>query len=238
MENDVNITPPPGPDAYFRAWSRTASLRPVPIPHVILNANGSPSVRATRTRALRRGGYMVIEAVDCSEALRAGLAEQPDVIVMNGLSGAADLKICAQLRAEPAMHGVPLISLCPSHRKAHARYVDLCFQEPIKPTTLISIVGLVLQVKAAREFLQAAAPNDGPRATAETRPHDLLSPLCTISSLAAWIRGEYEDQLGAGGREYLGLLEQSVERMREVIVKTFAVSTPAGRPDRFKTSKG
>ena len=211
-------------DAYFLATYQTVSLQPAARPAVILNANGVPRVRAARTRALRKGGYSVIEAVDCTQALRVGIEKKPDVIIMNELSGPEDLKICSELRANPGMHGVLLISLCSSHTKWHARYADSCFLEPIKPTMLRSIIGLVLQVKAAeRGLLEAAASNQRLKAMAETIAHDLLSPLCTISSLAAWIRGQYEDQLGAGGREYLGLLEQSVDRMREVIVRTFEV---------------
>ena len=55
------------------------------------------------------------------------------------------------------------------------------------------------------------------RAGVPRAAHDLLSPLCTISSITTWIFGEYCDRLGAGGREYLGLLQQSVERMRTVL---------------------
>jgi response regulator RpfG family c-di-GMP phosphodiesterase len=66
------------------------------------------------------------------------------------------------------------------------------------------------------------------RAAAPVAAHDLLSPLCTISSLTSWIFGEYCDQLGAGGQEWLGLLQQSVERMR-IVVEMFLTTTSDGR---------
>lgn len=214
--------------AYFPATPRTKPSQPA----IILNVSGTRSVRTSRTRALRKAGYSVIEAADCTEAIEAGTERQPDIIVMNGFSGSEEIKLCAKLRANPTMREVPLISLCSSRARRDAHYADSCFLEPVKPTTLISIVELVLRVRATeRRFVQGvAASNHGPT-TMDTRAHDLLSPLCTISSLAAWIRGEYADRLGGGGREYLGMLEQSVERMREVIARTFATPVHHGRVD-------
>ena len=51
--------------------------------------------------------------------------------------------------------------------------------------------------------------------------HDLLSPLCTISSISSYIIEEYGDRLGESGMEYLRLLEESVTRMRAVIERVF-----------------
>ena len=123
-----------------------------------------------------------------------------------------------------------MISLCSAHTKRHTHCADACFPEPVKSSTLISIVGLILRVKATeRRFAQARAASN--QRLTEVKAHDLLSPLCTISSLAAWIREEYVHQLGACAREYLGLLDQSVERMREVIVRTFGSSIQHGQID-------
>jgi hypothetical protein len=149
---------------------------------------------------------------------------------MNGFSRPEDFKLGAKLRANPATREVPLISLCSSLARRHADYADSYFLEPVKPTTLISIIELVLRVKAMERRLvqEVAASNSEPTPT-DTMAHDLLSPLCTITSLAAWIQGEYADQLGGGAREYLGMLERSVDRMREVIATTFAASIDHGR---------
>ena len=233
----ANMKPARTPDAHSPATSETATWQPADFqsadrPAVILNANGAATVRATRTRALRKSGYSVIEAANCTEALQVGIQRVPDLVVINGLSRSNDLKICAQFRANPAMRDIPLISLCSAQTIRHVRYADSCFLEPVKPATLISIIGLALRAKAAeRRVLEMAASAHRLTAMADTEAHDLLSPLCTISSLAAWIRGEYEDQLGAGGREYIGLLEQSVDRMREVITRIFAVSVRHGKLD-------
>jgi signal transduction histidine kinase len=47
--------------------------------------------------------------------------------------------------------------------------------------------------------------------------HDLHSPLATINTLTMWILREYGDKLGEDGREYLTLLQNSVERMRALV---------------------
>lgn len=68
------------------------------------------------------------------------------------------------------------------------------------------------------------------RAAAPAAAHDLLSPLCSITSITALMCGEYCDRFDAGGREWLVLLERSVERMRTV-VELFLTSTSDGRVD-------
>jgi len=68
------------------------------------------------------------------------------------------------------------------------------------------------------------------RTAAPVAAHDLLSPLCTISSLTTWIFEEYCDHLGAGGQEWLGLLQQSIERMRTA-VELFLTAASDGRVD-------
>ena len=231
------MNPARTPDAHSPAKSGTPTWQPADLPSadrpaVILNANGTAMVRATRTRVLRKSGYSVIEAANCTEALQVGIERVPDLVVINRLSRSNDLKVCAQFRANPAMRDIPLISLCSAHTIRLVRYADSCFLEPVTPATLISIIGLALRAKAAeRRLLEMAASTHRLTAIAHTGPHDLLSPLCTISSLAAWIRWEYEDQLGAGGREYIGLLERSVDRMRDVITRIFAPSIQHGKLD-------
>ena len=51
--------------------------------------------------------------------------------------------------------------------------------------------------------------------------HDLLSPLCTISVIASYIREEFGDRLGESGVESVRLLEKSVARLRVAIGKAF-----------------
>ena len=55
------------------------------------------------------------------------------------------------------------------------------------------------------------------RGSGTAAAHDLLSPLCTIDWISNWIAEEYGDRLGADGREWLSLLQKSVDRMRAVI---------------------
>ena len=65
-----------------------------------------------------------------------------------------------------------------------------------------------------------------------TAAADLLSPLGTIDRISSRIAAEYGDQLGAEGREWLRLLQKSVDRMRAVIedVSAFQPLEAVGDP--------
>ena len=60
-----------------------------------------------------------------------------------------------------------------------------------------------------------------PRSVVPNIAHDLLSPLCTISSISSYIVEEYGDRLGESGMEYLRLLQESATRMHAVIERVF-----------------
>jgi len=47
--------------------------------------------------------------------------------------------------------------------------------------------------------------------------HEIRSSLCSVIVVSSWILGEYSEQMDASGREYLGLLKESVERMCKVV---------------------
>ena len=80
------------------------------------------------------------------------------------------------------------------------------------------------------------------RASGAATAHYLLSPLWTIDWISNWIATEYGGQLGADGREWVSLLQKSVDRMRAVIedVSAFqpleAVGDPSTKqpPDRLR----
>jgi response regulator RpfG family c-di-GMP phosphodiesterase len=219
-----------GPD--FSPNARMPALSPAAQAAVILNVNGARNVRASRTRALRKAGYRVIESADCREVHQLGLQTKPDVIVINGLSSPEDLRLCAQLKANPTTRETPLIALCSLHTKSHAHFATSCFPEPVTPKALLSIIGLVQRLQAVEQrMVKVATSNQLTLIKSNTTPHDLLSPLSTISSLAAWIRSEYGHRLGAGGENYLELLDQSIDQMRAAVLRVFAVSVSGGGID-------
>jgi light-regulated signal transduction histidine kinase (bacteriophytochrome) len=57
--------------------------------------------------------------------------------------------------------------------------------------------------------------------------HDLRSSLCTVTVVSSWILGEYSDRMDASGREYLALLQKSVERMTALIDSTLPARSRA-----------
>lgn len=82
------------------------------------------------------------------------------------------------------------------------------------------LVSLKLEVEARLEAAYRSPSSDARMNLPLYDPkvgHDLLSPLTTICSLSAWISGEYGHSLGVGGREYLDLLQKSVDRMSAVV---------------------
>jgi signal transduction histidine kinase len=59
--------------------------------------------------------------------------------------------------------------------------------------------------------------------------HDLRSPLCTVAMVSSWIRGEYSDRMDATGREYLALLQKSIERMTVLVDSALEAPSTPGR---------
>ena len=81
----------------------------------------------------------------------------------------------------------------------------------------------------ARENERLMRCNQDLSGSVPLKAHDLLSPLCTISFVSAWIAGEYGDRLGVSGREYFKLLEKSVERVIAVVNRVTIRSQASGR---------
>jgi DNA-binding response OmpR family regulator len=117
--------------------------------------------------------------------------------------------------------------------------------EPVGPHALISVIRMFLRdyrVAASEAILkQAEAGERGetpesirsrigyalpepPRAVQlparlvglET-VHDLMSPLSTLTAISSWIVSEYGASLDETGREYLELLQKSIERMHKAV---------------------
>ena len=55
--------------------------------------------------------------------------------------------------------------------------------------------------------------------------HDLKSPLQSIDALTNWIREDYSEVLGEGGREVVGLIRENVEKMDTLILGILEYST-------------
>ncbi|MBN2560678.1 MAG: response regulator [Phycisphaerae bacterium] len=78
----------------------------------ILVCDDEPHILRVVSTKLKNGGFDVITAADGEEALELTQQHRPDLIItdyqMPMLSG---LELCARLRADPAMEGIPIIML-------------------------------------------------------------------------------------------------------------------------------
>lgn len=61
--------------------------------------------------------------------------------------------------------------------------------------------------------------------------HDLKSPLQSIDTLTAWVKEDYFDVLGEGGREVVNLIRDNVEKMDTLILGILEYST-IGKADK------
>jgi response regulator RpfG family c-di-GMP phosphodiesterase len=208
---------------------------------IILNANGLEGVLSARTRALRKVGFRVAEAASENETLRLSCDAKPNLILMGKMPRLSP-EMCIRLKADPATARIPVIAVCsPGAEKVWARKADLCLPETITSSQLVSVIQLILQAKDAEQDDSNALPEsrnvtiarrgpDRARGTGERLrrhnqelddfckiAHNLRSTLCTVTVISSWIVGEYSDRMDSSGRECLGLLQRSVERMSAVI---------------------
>jgi response regulator RpfG family c-di-GMP phosphodiesterase len=194
---------------------------------VILNANIVGGVLSARTRALRKVGFRVAEAVSGNETLRLSCDAKPNLIVMGRMPRVSP-EMCIRLKADPATSRIPVIAICsPGAQKFWARKADLCLPETITSSQLVSVIQLTLQAKDAALALAGTETDDAAACgSVDTRrafeefvkvAHNLRSTLCTVTVISSWIVGEYSDRMDSNGRECLGLLQKSVERMSSVI---------------------
>lgn len=115
-------TPVEAPERMSRAES---PQRPA---YRVLLVDDHAEVREATARLMRSMGHDVTEAADGADAVTSALARIPDVVVMDlGLPGRNGYAVAAEMRALPALRGVPLIALSgygqPGDRAASQRPV-------------------------------------------------------------------------------------------------------------------
>ncbi len=136
----------------------------------ILTVDDNDALRYTLTRALRGGGYKVIEARNGAEALK--MADQsPDLITLDlNLPDFDGYEVCRRLRANPQTAHIPILHISatfvdPEHRvRGLEGGADAYLAEPITGDELLATVAALLRMRRAeREAREQAAEADKAR---------------------------------------------------------------------------
>ena len=121
----------------------------------ILTVDDNDALRYTVARALRGGGYKVIEARTGSEALTLA-ATFPDLITLDlNLPDLDGFEICRRLKSDPKTSHIPVLHISatyvdPEHRiRGLEGGADAYLAEPISGDELLATVAALLRMKQA-----------------------------------------------------------------------------------------
>jgi len=148
------------------------------MPARILVIEDNPVNLELMTYLLQAWQHEVLAAGNGDEGLALARTRRPDLVIcdiqMHGIDG---YEVARRLRADPAMHDVPLVAVTAyamvgDHEKALAAGFDLHVAKPIDPATFMEVIQPLLPGLAA-----APVPHDGPPQGAPARvPTHLLAP--------------------------------------------------------------
>lgn len=82
-----------------------------------------------------------------------------------------------------------------------------------------------LQIEKENLLLKLEQSNESLKEYAYVVSHDLKSPLRSIEALASWLSNDYSDSLDEAGKEYLGLIQDKIESMENLISGILTYST-------------
>ncbi|MAU16982.1 MAG: PAS domain-containing sensor histidine kinase [Muricauda sp.] len=82
-----------------------------------------------------------------------------------------------------------------------------------------------LQLEKEKLLVKLEQSNEGLKEYAYVVSHDLKSPLRSIEALASWLRNDYSDKLDDAGKEYIGMIQDKIESMENLISGILEYST-------------
>lgn len=109
----------------------------------ILIADDSAYARGILAFLLRHRGYEVLECEDGERALARARSERPDLVILDAMMpGRSGFEVCAALRADPDLRGLPVVLLTamgPEAADLGARAgADECVLKPFRVQDLLS----------------------------------------------------------------------------------------------------
>lgn len=117
-------------------------------------------------RFLESAGYAVIAVSTASEALRE-VRNTPPEVLLTSLSGSLDGEaLCREVKQEAPELPVLLLYMPEEENpeeRAAAAGADACLVGPLKRTTLVTCVGLMLQVAETRAAAKSPSPAQAPK---------------------------------------------------------------------------
>jgi CheY-like chemotaxis protein len=110
----------------------------------VLVVDDEPHMRKLIEIHLKRAGHIVISAKNGREALTVAGEKFPDLIVMDVMMSEMDgLTALAQLKSDPATHGIPVIMLTArghtmTRQEAEESGAESFLNKPFSPTQLLT----------------------------------------------------------------------------------------------------
>ncbi len=113
----------------------------------ILNVDDDEAGRYAVTRALKKAGFLVIEAANGGEALQKVQEERPDLVLLDvNMPDISGLEVCRQIKRDPGTARIPVIHLSatpilPSERvQGLDGGADGYLVEPVDPDELVATI--------------------------------------------------------------------------------------------------
>ncbi len=132
-------------------------------PATILCVDDNDAARYTLARALRRGGYQVIEGRSGADAIKLA-SELPDLITLDvRLPDIDGFEVCQRLKSVPKTAQIPVLHISatcvePEHRVRGLRGgADGFLNRPVNDEELLATVNALLRLKRAEQEAQSRA---------------------------------------------------------------------------------